>query len=93
MDSYKERKFRAHKELECLHYGLESIADDQRQLAENKHLEKVDNIKSKVSFTPFNIEIYKIIESLVKSSQLAFARSVKHVTNVCAISHLSFWRR
>lgn len=41
-------KLQAHKELECVYYGLESIADEQRHLAEKKYLSKVDDIKSKV---------------------------------------------
>lgn len=49
MDSYKERKFRAHKELECVHYGLEALADERHKLANEKHEEKVYEIKSKVS--------------------------------------------
>lgn len=49
MDSYKERKFRAHKELECVHYGLEALANERQKLIGEKQEEKVYEIKSKVS--------------------------------------------
>lgn len=48
MDQYKDRKFKAHKELECVYYGLENIADRFRDEAETNHQTKIDNIKSKV---------------------------------------------
>lgn len=48
MEVYKERKFNAYKELECVHYGLEDIARKQREESEQHYLEKVDSVKSKV---------------------------------------------
>lgn len=48
MDQYKDRKFKAHKELECVYYGLENMADRHRDEAELNHQKKIDNIKSKV---------------------------------------------
>lgn len=50
MDLYKDRKFKAHKELECVYYGLEDMADRMRDEAEMIHQNKIDNIKSKVNF-------------------------------------------
>lgn len=49
MDQYKDRKFKAHKELECVYYGLENIAEKEKDQAEIDHQKKIDNIKSKVT--------------------------------------------
>lgn len=49
MDSYKNRKFRAHKELECVFYALQAENDAENEQDEKRHLEKIDDIKSKVS--------------------------------------------
>lgn len=49
MDSYRSRKFQTHKELECVFYALESECDAQKERDEKEHLEKIDDIKSKVS--------------------------------------------
>lgn len=49
MDSYKEKKFRAHKELECVYYALQSEHDAHREKDEKGHQEKIDDIKSKVN--------------------------------------------
>lgn len=49
MDSYKNRKFQAHKELECVFYALESENDAQKDRDEKEHLERIDDIKSKVN--------------------------------------------
>lgn len=48
MDSYKNRKFRAHNELECVRFGLENVAINEQTEAENHHLNCVDKIKSRV---------------------------------------------
>ena len=48
IESYKERKFRAYKELECVHYALQSEYDEQQAQDEKEHQEKIDDIKSKV---------------------------------------------
>lgn len=97
MDSYKERKFRAHKELECVHYGLEALADERQKLIAEKQEEKVYEIKSKVSdrlrINDVNSQNYKIITSSAKSSQFALARSVRQLAMVWAASHLSLRRR
>lgn len=53
MDSYKNRKFRAHKELECVYYALQARNDAEREEDEKMHLEKIDDIKSKVLFSYF----------------------------------------
>lgn len=50
MDSYKERKFRAHKELECVYYALESENNAQTEQDEKEQQKKIDDIKSKVRF-------------------------------------------
>lgn len=49
MDSYKDRKFRAHKELECVHHGLEALADQRQKSANEEHDGDVYGCKSKVS--------------------------------------------
>lgn len=48
MDSYKDRKFRAHKELECIFYALDSQNEFETQKDEIEHQQKIDDIKSKV---------------------------------------------
>lgn len=48
MESYKDRKFRVHKELECIQFGLEKIADEESKEAFEVHLKHVDKIKSRV---------------------------------------------
>lgn len=48
MDSYKNRKFQAHKELECVYYSLQNQHEAQKEQDEKDHLEKIDDIKSKV---------------------------------------------
>lgn len=48
MDSYKNRKFQAHKELECVYYALQNQHEAQKEHDEKEHLEKIDDIKSKV---------------------------------------------
>lgn len=50
IQTYKERKIKAHLELECVFYGLESIADNDRDKVHDRHLKKVDDVKSGVSF-------------------------------------------
>lgn len=55
MDSYKNRKFRAHKELECVYYALQSENDSQEERDEKAHLEKIDDIKSRVQYFTFYI--------------------------------------
>lgn len=49
MDSYKSRKFQTHKELECVFYALQSENDAQKERDEKEHLEKIDDVKSKVN--------------------------------------------
>lgn len=49
MDSYKNRKFQTHKELECVYYALQSEYDAQKECDEKEHLERIDDIKSKVN--------------------------------------------
>lgn len=66
IDSYKEQKFRAHKELECVHYGLEALADERQKLATAKHEEKVYEIKSKVSWTKTeNLQNHHIVSEII----------------------------
>lgn len=48
MKTYKERKFKAHKELECVYHSLENKNDTQKMCEEKVHSEKVDIIKSQV---------------------------------------------
>lgn len=48
MESYKDRKFRAHKELECVFYALESENEVQKTQDESDRLKKIDEVKSKV---------------------------------------------
>lgn len=50
MESYKDKKFRAHKELECAFYALENEHDAHRKQDEQEHQDKIDDINSKVSF-------------------------------------------
>lgn len=50
MDSYKNRKFNAHKELECIFYALERQNELELQRDEKEHQEKIDDIKSKVLY-------------------------------------------
>lgn len=50
MESYKDKKFRAHKELECVFYALENEHDAHRKQDEQEHQDKIDDINSKVSF-------------------------------------------
>lgn len=50
IDSYKEKKFKAHKELECVYYALQNENDAQKEQDEKKHQEKIDDIKSKVLY-------------------------------------------
>lgn len=65
IQTYKERKIRAHVELECVFYGLESITDNDRDKAHDRHLKKVDDVKSGVSFQQIFIYLLrKIIVSL-----------------------------
>lgn len=47
IENYRERKFRAHKELECVYYALQSENDNQKAQDEKEHQEKIDDIKSK----------------------------------------------
>ena len=49
IQTYKERKIKAFVELECVFYGLESIADNERDKKHESHLKKVDDVKSGVS--------------------------------------------
>lgn len=48
MANYKDRKFRAHKELECVFYALENEHEAQTMQDELRHLNKIDEVKSKV---------------------------------------------
>lgn len=48
MENYKDRKFRAHKELECVFYALEDQNETETQKDEKKHQNRIDDIKSKV---------------------------------------------
>lgn len=48
MTMFEDMKLETHKELECVYYGLESAADEQREMAEKKYLCKMDDVKSKV---------------------------------------------
>lgn len=59
MESYKARKFRAHKELECVFYALESQNESEIQNDEQEHQEKIDDIKSKVSILQTNWNILR----------------------------------
>lgn len=92
MDSYKERKFRAHKELECVHYGLETLADERQKLAGEKQEEKVYEIKSKVRVR-LQRKNYKNVAPSLKSSQFVRDRSVRQLAIAWALSHLSLRRR
>lgn len=56
IQTYKERKIKSHVELECVFYGLESIADNDRDKVHDRHLQKVDDVKSGVSLN--NLFIY-----------------------------------
>lgn len=58
IQTYKERKIKAHVELECVFYGLESIADNDRDKVHNRHLKKADDVKSGVSETSVNLRFY-----------------------------------
>lgn len=49
LESYKDRKFRAQKELESVQYGLEDEAEKQQSGGKQAHLLRVDKIKSRVS--------------------------------------------
>lgn len=53
MESYKEKKFKAHKELECVFYALQSENDAQKEQDEKNQLDKIDEVKSKVNETKF----------------------------------------
>lgn len=53
MESYKEKKFKAHKELECVFYALQSENDAQKEQDEKNQLDKIDEVKSKVNETQF----------------------------------------
>lgn len=65
IQTYKERKIKAHVELECVFYGLESIADNERDKTHERHLKKVDDVKSCVSLNKhFIVILQKIIVSL-----------------------------
>lgn len=55
IQTYKERKIKAHVELECVFYGLESIAENDRDKAHDRHLKKVDDVKSGVCLNEFFI--------------------------------------
>lgn len=48
MDTYKNRKFQTHKELECVYYAVQSESDAQKERDKKEHLQKIDDIKSKV---------------------------------------------
>lgn len=48
LESYKDRKFRAQKGLECVQYGLEDEAREQQSAGKQAHLLRVDKIKSRV---------------------------------------------
>ena len=56
MDTYKNRKFQSHKELECVFYALESEYDAKKERDEQDHLEKIDDIKSKVNKKKYQLE-------------------------------------
>lgn len=71
METYKKRKFKAHKELECVHHALESQNEAQQKLSDEIQLEKVDKIKSQVSnnsktvltfFFVLNVEIFGFLD-------------------------------
>lgn len=49
MENYKNRKFKAHKELECVFYALQNENDTQTDQDEIEHLQKIDEVKSKVN--------------------------------------------
>lgn len=76
MDSYKERKFRAHKELESVHYGLEALADERRKLTGEKHEEKKYEIKSKVSCMAVKLQNHDIVSEIVTVRLGPFGKTV-----------------
>lgn len=49
MERYKDRKFRAQKELECVYYAMESANEAQIKQNEQEQMAKTDEIKSQVS--------------------------------------------
>lgn len=48
MLAYKERKLGGFKELECVFFGLEARNEKEQAAREEAHLQKIDNVKSKV---------------------------------------------
>lgn len=48
IESYKDRKFRAHKELECVFYALEQENESQIARDETEHMNRIDEVRSKV---------------------------------------------
>lgn len=48
MKNYREKKFKAHKELECVFYSLQNECDAQKMEEQRKHQHKIDDVKSKV---------------------------------------------
>lgn len=47
MESYKDRKFRAHKELECVFYAIEQKNEAQLARDEMEQLNRIDDVRSK----------------------------------------------
>lgn len=50
MQRYKDRKHTSLKELECVYYGLENKMEKQTNESVEHHLQKIDEVKSAVSF-------------------------------------------
>lgn len=55
MESYKDRKFRAHKELECVFYASENVNEIQVARDQMEHLNRIDEVRSKAR-EPFDLE-------------------------------------
>lgn len=50
MQKYKDRKHTALRELECVYYGLENKVEKETNEAIEHHLQKIDDVKSGVSY-------------------------------------------
>lgn len=57
MESYKDRKFRAHKELECVFYALDNENETQIARDEMEHLNRIDEVRSKAREPFHNMDL------------------------------------
>lgn len=84
IQTYKEHKIKAHVELECVFYGLESIADTDRDKVHDRHLKKVDDVKSGVSrqtflFLAFRSENHRFVVIVVAIQFRSFAQTSNNI--------------